>query len=289
MRNSAIVKSICTGILLLSSVGAQTQTDLQVGGSVRVGYQYHETTTQKSDEAALGLRLHAQKKFGSYFDAGATLYGVTGNGKAGFEGIPFFDEENRDYAVLAEGWIAASWQDTLLRLGRQQIDTPFADSDDIGMVPNTFDALWAQSKIADDTQLSLGWLYRWGGVDAPTQRNYTKLNDNRGVAVVGISYEGIENLNLSGWVYHASGLVTASYFEAAWSQKHRGGSYGFDLQGVYQHNVQSEDARVIGLRSYYGHDASGLTATLSYNKTFGAPADNLWGGGPFLPMSSTIP
>jgi len=283
MRNSvAIARSIYIGTLLLSSVWAETQADLQFDGSVRVGYQYHETPSQTSDEAALGLRLHAQKTFGTYFDAGATLYGVTGNGKTGFEGIPFFDEENRDYAVLAEGWLGAAWQDTRLRLGRQQIDTPFADSDDIGMVPNTFDALWMQSKIAEDTALSLGWLYRWGGVDAPTQRHYSKLNDNKGVAVAGISYGGMEDLSLSAWVYHASGLVTASYLEAAWNQKHQGGAYGLDLQGVYQHNVQSEDSRVIGVRGYYGHDASGMTATLSFNKTFGAPADNLWGGGPFF-------
>ena len=39
---------------------------------------------------------------------------------------------------------------------------------------------------------------------------------------------------------------------------------------------------MIGVRGYYGHDASGMTATLSFNKTFGAPADNLWGGGPFF-------
>ena len=249
---------------------------------MRVGYQYHETPSQTSDETALGIRLHAQKKFGNYFDTGVTLCGVTGNGKTGFEGIPFFDEENRDYAVLAEGWIGAGWQDTRLRLGRQQIDTPFADSDDIGMVPNTFDALWMQSKIAEDTLLSLGWLYRWGGVDAPTQRHYSKLSDNKGVAVAGINYEGIEHMSLSAWVYHALGLVTASYLEAGWQNKHKAGQYGFDMQSIYQHNVHREDSRAIGMRSYYGHDVSGVTASLSFNKTFGAPADNLWGGGPFF-------
>ena len=283
MRNSAaMVRNICTSTLLLSSVGAETQTDLHFDGRIRVGYQYHETLSQTSDEAALGIRLHAQKKFDNYFDAGATLYGVMGSGKSNFEGIPFFDEKNGDYTVLTEGWIGVMWQNTRLSLGRQQIDTPFADSDDIGMVPNTFDALWMQSKIAEDTLLSLGWLYRWGGVDAPTQRHYSKLSDNKGVAVAGINYEGIEDMSLSAWVYHAPGLVTASYLEAGWQNKHKAGKYGFDMQGIYQHNVHREDSRVIGMRSYYGHDVSGVTASLSFNKTFGAPADNLWGGGPFF-------
>jgi len=271
------------------SLGLFADDSLVANGHLRLGYQYNDNYTRSGDETALGVQLHAEKTITDHITAGVTLDGVMGNGEPDAEGIPFFDENNKAYAGITEGWLRfgigrgnSEGAGMTVKLGRQVIDTPFADSDDIGMVPNSFDALWMTGKPGEDLDLSLGWLYRWGGVDAPAQRSHSKINGDKGVAVAGASLQATPQISLSGWIYHAPGMVTASYLEAGWGIDLSDAHYGVELQGVYQANSGSEDARVLGVRTYYGHKASGLTGTLALNKTFGAPADNLWGGGPFF-------
>ncbi|MCD4668001.1 MAG: hypothetical protein K8R44_05370, partial [Sulfurimonas sp.] len=48
--------------------------------------------------------------------------------------------EDGSYAQLSEAYINYKYENFNFRAGRQLIDTPLADSDDVRMIPNTFEA-----------------------------------------------------------------------------------------------------------------------------------------------------
>jgi len=49
----------------------------------------------------------------------------------------------------------------LLKIGRQELDTPFADSDDIAMIPNSFEAAIFTSNYLANSSIFLGYIKRW--------------------------------------------------------------------------------------------------------------------------------
>lgn len=69
------------------------------------------------------------------------------------------------YTELSEVYVNYEFQGLNLRAGRQVIDTPLADSDDIRMVPNTFEAYTASYEI-NGFSLMAGHLNEWQGTDA---------------------------------------------------------------------------------------------------------------------------
>lgn len=64
-----------------------------------------------------------------------------------------FDEEGKSYAYVGEAYIDYTTDNFTFRIGRQQLDTPFADTDDIRMNPNTFEAAVVTYSGIDATTL----------------------------------------------------------------------------------------------------------------------------------------
>jgi len=152
-------------LLLISTLDiiyADTFIDT-VEGYVRSGVQL---TDIKHDDTytdiALGGKLHIDTKAFYGINAAASLYTTNALGKQEGNGIPFFDADNHSYTILGEAYLKGKWENTALTVGRQEIDTPFADTDDIGMIPNTFEAAMLVSQITEDTTMTLGHLHKTG-------------------------------------------------------------------------------------------------------------------------------
>ena len=254
-------------------------------GNLRAGYQ-HQTPQSNNDisdnEYALGLNLHFETAPYHGLQIGATLFTTYGNGKEGFEGVPFFDENNDDYAILGEAYMKGTFSNTQFILGRQSFDTPFADSDDIGMVPNTFEAYTLINKDMKDTTIFLSQVQRWSGIDSDSPSTFTELNGNKGMQVLGISYEGWNNTILSGWFYNLSDTVKITYLQADYESQTDKYTYGGILQYAYQDYDDSESSTIYGAAAFFGVKKIGVTTTIAYNRTNGAQADNFFGGGPFV-------
>ena len=250
-------------------------------GNVRLGYQSHKTDHTR-DEIALGLKLHLETAAYHGVQAGATLFASQGNGKEGFEGVPFFDENNDNYAILGEAYLKGRFSNTTLILGRQSFDTPFADSDDIGMVPNTFEAFTLLNRDMKDTTIFLAQVQKWSGVDSEAPSRFTKLNDDKGMQVLGVTYEGIDKTTLAGWFYHLENEVKISYLEANYEDETDSFRYGAALQFAYQEYDRGESSTVYGAAVSLGVKKAGVTTTVAYNKTDGIAADNFFGGGPYF-------
>lgn len=251
-------------------------------GNVRLGYQSHEVENDTDTELALGLKLHVETAPYNGLQAGATLFTSNGNGKEGFEGVPFFDENNDNYAIMGEAYLKGIFSHTTLVMGRQSFDTPFADSDDIGMVPNTFEALTLVNNDLKDTTIFFSQVQRWSGVDSEVPSIFTEINGNDGMQIFGVTYEGVSKTVLSGWFYNLRDEVKISYFESNYENETDRFSYSAALQYAFQDYESGENSTVYGAAASLGVKKVGLTTTIAYNKTAGIAADNFFGGGPFF-------
>jgi hypothetical protein len=257
-------------------------SDAQYEGNVRLGYQSHEVDNDTDSEFAVGLKLHFETA--SYYgvQTGATLFTSQGNGKEGFEGVPFFDANNENYAILGEAYLKGIFSNTTLLLGRQSFDTPFADSDDIGMVPNTFEALSLVNTDLKDTTIFFSQVQRWSGVDSAAPSTFTDINGNDGMQILGVTYEGLSKTTLSGWFYNLSSEVKISYLEANYEDETDRFTYRAAVQYAFQDYENAESSTIYGTAVSLGVKKVGLTTTIAYNKTNGIAADNFFGGGPFV-------
>ena len=207
------------------------------------------------------------------------------------------------YSILGQAYIKGKFGNTTLVLGRQQLDTPLAGSDDIRIVPNLFEAYTLINTDLPDTTIVLSHVTKMSGWDslADDITKFRPMSDaagvggiapDEGVTAGGIIYNGIENLSLQAWDYYAHEVLNAIYLQADFNGKGLLGD-DIDVNAALQYYTESDKGKVsdAGVTiDYYVWGAmvnathsSGLGLTLAYNKvsdddsvhTFGA-----WGGYP---------
>ncbi|MDP1784581.1 MAG: major outer membrane protein, partial [Sulfuricurvum sp.] len=71
-----------------------------------------------------------------------------------------------DQAWMGEMWVAATLGKTTAKLGRMELDTPFAFSEKWSIVPNTFDAAVLINQDIPDTTLVGAWVGKGNGTNA---------------------------------------------------------------------------------------------------------------------------
>ncbi|WP_024787729.1 MULTISPECIES: OprD family outer membrane porin [unclassified Lebetimonas] len=261
----------------------------KVDGYVRLGYQ-HDDKDSKTD-LAIGGKLHAETKSFSGISAGVSFYttnAIRNNHDGG--SVPFFDADNKSYSILGEAYLLGKFKNTTIKIGRQELDTPFADTDDNGMIPNTFEAEILTNTDLLGTTIVLGQIQRWAGVDTDEPSKFTKLIDKHNVQVGGITYEGIENLALSAWYYNLkdNDIDRIFYTDANYEGEKDDFSYSLGVQYANQHyNASNEDsAKVYGFSASAGY--KGFTLGVAYNKSNDNGADNGFGGGPFFTSANFL-
>ena len=114
------------------------------------------------------------------------------------------------YTQMSESYINYQYKGFNFRGGRQTIDTPLADSDDIRMVSNSFEAYIATYKLSELTFMA-GILLSWQGNDAGLDTPWQKTGKD-GTYFGGLRLNN-ENVDASIWYYTINGElgdVTAS-------------------------------------------------------------------------------
>lgn len=203
--NEAFVEGKVSGQVRMAYVSQNNDVDTDTYGTSIGGILKYETAPW--NEIKLGIGAYVSQK----------LPFATGNeGKANPD---LFGENTNSFAYVGEAYIDYSADDIALRVGRQKIDTPFADSDDIRMHPNTFESAIATYKGIDDTTLIGGYITRWAGYDS--ENDITKFKkitpESNGAAVIGIVNEGVEHLELQGWYYGIDKLTSIFYTDVSYT------------------------------------------------------------------------
>lgn len=229
------------GILTLCSLKAESY--YKVDGYIRGSYQNHNVTDDRVYiDDAIGGKIHFQTASTDGISLGASIYGsqsLVHDDNRGL--VPLRGENHKSYTIIGEAYIKGEFGQTLLNLGRQEIDTPFAQMDDIGMVPNTFEAFTLINRDIPNTTLFLGEISKMAGVGADTIDKFTKINNSKGMQVIGANYDGVENLSILAWYYRLKGaeIDKISYLEGNYEKEFGDYSYNFGLQYANQgHNIR---------------------------------------------------
>ncbi len=264
----------------------------EIDGYLRGSYQAHSIKSSRvyRDDAIAG-RVHLDTEQFLGVSAGVSAYTSTILFNSDNQGlIPLRGESDKSYAILGEAYVKAEFSQSVVTLGRQEIETPFAQRDDIGMIPNSFEAIVFENYTLQMSRFFMAYLDKMAGVDAPIVDKFTKLNGNNGVKVVGISYENMKDLILEAWYYHMkeAEVESITFFEVDYETTIETMSYALGLQYANQVYSSEESADIYGVSVSGSFDKLGLTFSLAYTRVEGNAANSGFGGGPFYSNSEYL-
>ena len=290
--------SAAAACVLGSSVQADGLEEMfkngKASGQVRLAYidQDNPAGTADSFATSAGGQLRYETgawnglKFGVAAYASQKIDGLSGNGAK--LNPDFFDDRGDAFAYIGEAYADFQYEGFALRVGRQQIDTPFADTDDIRMLPNTFEAAIASYTGVEKLTLIGGYVTRWAGFDSGDDISEFKrfAPDSDGAAVVGAVYEGVENLLLQGWYYDIDKIGGAAYADTAYVlELSEAMAFEAAVQGACfdESDASGIDGNAFGAMAAFGFGPA--VVSTGYNKASndtGKAVTNGFGGGPYF-------
>ncbi len=221
-----------------------------------------------------------------------------------FDRIGSSTNKPSSYSLLGQAYVVGTYGKTTVKVGRQQIDTPLAGSDDIRMIPNLFEAALVINTDLPSTTLIGGYVSRMAGLDSGSDRSprvafssmsrsalgniadRTTLGTNnvsavgdKGVYVLAAINNSVKDLTVQAWEYYAVDVVNAVYLQADYklglakdTALNLAGQY-YNIQGIGNLKDLLKTGAALGKIDYnvYGVKASvetpvGLTPYVAYNK-----------------------
>jgi hypothetical protein len=134
---------------------------------------------------------------------------------------------------VSEAYINYRYKDFNLRVGRQVIDTPLADSDDIRMAPDTFEA-YVVSYQSNDVSFVAAHLNAWQGYDAGLDNGWVKTGKD-GVNFCGLTYS-TKIIDASLWYYNISNASASDIANGA--DENGNNSIYADISGHFDINQE---------------------------------------------------
>lgn len=270
-----------------------------VSGLVRLGYVDQDNAADTDRyTTALGGILKYETPVWNGLKMGVAGYGsqkfpfATGSRFEDKSNKDFLGEDGNSFAYVGEAYVDYNENDLNIRVGRQLIDTPLVNTDEIRMLPNSYEAALATYSGIDKTTLTAGYIKRWAGYDSGADISKFKkvAEESHGAAMFGIKNESIEDLTVQGWYYSIDKLTDALYVDAVYNMK---AFEVLDLTFMGQYGQFKEDTKANGDLSGADGNVYGLavnaqwgmlTIGAAYNEDSSADGkaiSNGLGGGPY--------
>ncbi|MDQ1338238.1 MAG: hypothetical protein QG617_1205 [Campylobacterota bacterium] len=186
-------------------------------------------------------------------------------GEEGVKQNPELSSSDGEYSVLREAYINYNSGDFNFRAGRQIIDTPLADSDDIRMIANTFEAYIASYQLSNFSFMA-GKLQKWQGYDADLESGWTRAGED-GTWFGGVTYAD-DMLEANAWYYNITKLTNAAYFDLTLGYEMNS---DISLSAAVQYLNESEISSSATKANIYGAmtelSAYGFTLGVAYNNS----------------------
>jgi len=271
-------------------------------GQLRAGYiTFKDDGSSRNSAYALAGHYHLDSKRWNGLEIGLSAYTVLNlgiNQNPDYLNPDFFDTEGNSFIMLTEAYLDGKWGNTEIKLGRQILDTPHADSDDIRMIPNYFEAYTVTNTDIDSLTLSAGFINRMAGWEnGVNTAKFVKIwetlessDEMGGIAYASALYEGIKDLSLSLWYYNYDNIANVLYAEAGYvhtfSPK-RSLTVGLQYDGSKETGAAllgEQDSGTYGVSIELAAEDIGVHILSAYNRDNGATgATGLsLGGGPFF-------
>ena len=176
-------------------------------------------------------------------------------------------------AEASIGYVDALFQ---VEVGRVRIETPFANSDDNRMAPNTFEGVWSHMDWSKNSKMQAFYFSRWAGsgsqerdaqgaISAPQDKFKRFERDSKGLLGLSLSHVVADN-KYSLWYYYADKYAQMVYAEAS-------GKHAFDTQFELEWGVQLSYFDELEASTIQG-SVSGAMLMLHYEALFGVGAFN---------------
>jgi len=276
---------LCASILSPAALAEDLQSAIQngtVNGNIRAYYNTRDyESDSKTDEAAfaLGGALRAESAAWYNVKFGLGYYTAQDLGTNDDDPAKVNNRLGSDLEVLGEAYISASTLDSRLTVGRQKINTPFANPGDAFIIPFTFEAVSLVNNSVNNLTLEISFINSIKNRNSDefvdvglwsTGRYGVTPTSTSGTAVLGAKYK-LEGLSAELWYYDYSDLFQTLYGQV---------NYAFPTSGSWkpfvavQYMLQTEsgdellgtvDSTLYGVEG--GLAIGGSKVTLAYNQT----------------------
>ena len=253
------------------------------GGYLRAGFiQTKVRSDDTSSASAIGGKLGCGYRLNSHIKAKLGLYGVLDIGLNSHDDenihADFFNRKKDSFLMLGEAVLTLSIDKFEVHLGRQKIDSPHLDSDDLRMVGNLFEAYLVDYHFSHELYFGAGFVREASGWEnGGDLSHFIPIGEALGGKGGGawMSWLAYEEEHISGnaWFYYIPEHLTLFYGELLYSQSLTPEiSYSVGMQYDWgkdsgQSRLGEVDAHAVGvMASISGYD---FTLTAAYNKNFG--------------------
>jgi len=188
----------------------------------------------------------------------------------------FLTAEQKSFIYLAEANLEYANEMVQAKVGRLKVETPFANSDDIRLAPNTFEGVWMNVDYTSQIHSQMMYLNRWAGYDSQdeeslsSQNQFKKLVNEESFGMLGVSltYEFAKNSELSFWYNYIDDMASIAYAELVGIYFIEGDAVHIDYGIQASHAEELNDSNVAG-------DVFGAMGIIHYKGAFVGGAYNI--------------
>ncbi len=206
----------------------------------------------------------------------------------------FFVKDLNSFAYIAEASINYNTSMFQTKIGRVRIETPYANSDDIRMSPNTFEGAWANVNYSDSLNTQLLYFSKWAGYGSQDeeanqyQNKFKDLvsDDAFGMLGTSLTYKCAKNSELSFWYNYIDEMSAIAYAEIIGVYFIYGEEfyldYGLQASNISELDNSNIDGNVLGTMAILHYEGAFLGA--AYNLALsdkGKYITDGFGGGPY--------
>jgi outer membrane porin, OprD family len=189
------------------------------------------------------------------------------------------DKGASSLTAVSEAFLSYRNKDRFLKIGNMMLSTPMMNDDTTRIVPWSYQGLVLTSESLTDTRIQLNYITQ---IRENTSADYTKQSASGefedGITMLAITYEGLKDLSLQSYYYHAPELYSTFIGQIDYQQV-SGDDYLFcaGLQyfksgngGIYNERTSNnggDDIDLLALK--FGVDGESWNATLNYSQNFG--------------------
>ncbi len=205
-----------------------------------------------------------------------------------------FNVYGKSFIYIAEASLDYNNDIVQASIGRVRVDTPYANSDDIRMAPNTFEGAWANIDYTPTLKTQLLYFNKWAGYDSQnedalqSQHEFKNLVDNDSFGMLGASltYEYAKNSEVSFWYNYIDSMAAITYMEIVGIYFLDGDyihiDYGLQASNITELDDSKVDGNILGamMIMHYNGLFIGGAYNISYSDA-GKYTTNGFGGGPY--------
>ena len=273
-------------------------------GQVRAGYiTLQDDATSDTSTYGIAGHVHFDSKQWYGLSVGASAYASitpSQNNNRLDINSDFFDANGDSFVLITEAYLHGEWEQTELKFGRQILDTPHSDSDDIRLLPNYFEAYTLTNTDITELTLTTGLIRKMAGWENGVDNSeFVNIGETLGIDsidglfYVAALYDGIKDLSLSLWYYHYADIANIIYAEAGYTahaSKYLDITFGLQYDASWDTGnalLDEQDARTFGMSVELVSENIGMHLLMAYNHdngSTGASGLSLGGGALFTSM-----